>query len=382
LVNVALASGATFVFNRAAMRSNDLRSLFATLGLLAAACGSPELPPFETDQDHSGLSGRVPWSISRHILSFNERRQIERDLNIAADLGVKYVRTDFWWYEVEPSEGRYSAFALDYYRWYVEAAEARGLGVVVILSGAPLWAKGLYERGERERFVRRFEGYAAQVAATVGDKVRYYQLWNEPNHFIDFSDGATDAALFLRGRRGLASRDPDLRTIINLLVDGHDGALCPNWMCDADDYIARGAGPAIDVIAIDHYPGTWTQGDWGGNIVDRLYQVGKKHGKAVGIMEIGYSTSWCAPRFNSEAGQVDWVKGQLAPIRAKIQDPAVNLGVRMEMINWFKLQDPDSSYDNCLFDPIWMTEAHFGIVRTNRSQKPAFGALKQEIARF
>ncbi|MGH3762914.1 cellulase family glycosylhydrolase [Actinophytocola sp.] len=324
----------------------------------------------------------TPWAVARHVWPTDDTATVAGDLDRIAALGARYVRTDFWWSSVEPRRDVFDAAALDYYRWYAEAARDRGLGVVVILSGAPGWARQLYDSGHRDAFTAAFGGYAERVAGAVGDLVDLYQVWNEPNHVNDWVDGAGDIALFRAGRAGLAGADQSARTIVNVLVDGHDAPTCPNWSCDLDYYLTNGAAAAIDVLAIDHYPDTWSAGDWGGNILDRLFAAGQRHGKAVAVMETGYSTAGCAPAWNGETGQRDWIRDQLPKLRAKLADPAVTRGVPFVLANWYELDDSDTGRDSCYADPIGTIEAHFGVVRTDRTAKPGYTELRAQIAEF
>ena len=346
------------------------------LVLLAAlvACTSDTELAGEDDMEGGKAddgSRTIAWSVSRHVFTTDSRAQITRDLALIAELGARYVRTDLWWYSIEPSRGQYNQGALDLHRWFVDEADRHGVGVVAILSGAPEWAKRLYE-SDRTAFVTAFGNYSERVAATVGDRVRIYQLWNEPNHVIDFPDGETDIRLFRAAKDGLVrgAKGAPFRTAINVLVDGHDGPF-GRWEDDVRYYLDNGARSAVDIISIDHYPGTWSFGDWGGNIVDRLFALGAEQGKSVAIFEAGYATSHCVLPLNTEAGQVSWIRDQVPKLRNKIK---AGRGAGFALVNWFKLDDRNTG--NC-FDP----EDNFGIVRTDRSKKPAFAALKAEIAK-
>ena len=322
----------------------------------------------EAPQDAGGAR-RVPWSVSRHVFPGDAPDVLARDLALAAELGATYVRTDLWWYAVEPGPGQFDTAALALYSDYVDLAAAHGLSVIAILSNPPGWALQLYNTGKRADFAAAFGVYSERVAATLGDRVHDYQLWNEPNNVADVPDGAMDIQLFRAGRDGIARGAPGVpvRTAINVLVDGHDGPVA-HWEDDIRGYL-DGAADAIDTIAIDHYPGTWSVGDWGGNILDRLFALGAERTKAVAIYETGYATAPCSLPLHDEAAQLAWIGEQLPRLRDKL-----SLG-RLEVVNWFKLDDRNSG--NC-FDP----EDNFGVVRTDRTKKPAFEALRAEIARY
>jgi hypothetical protein len=374
----------------AAMRS---KGCFLVPLLLAVACdfagnGRAGADGGAGKADDAGDSGGadVAWAVSRHIWPpsaghpENSEALLDKDLDLIASLGARYIRTDLWWYVIEPQMDVFDHAALDYYQRVVAKASARGIGTIVILSGAPDWARSLYDR-DRGQFFLEFRGYAAMVAQAVGHEVTIYQLWNEPNHVNDFVDGDGDIQLFVNGRQGIRAGlaligegDRPIQTAVNLLVDGHDGVF--SWMSDVAYYMDGGAADAIDIIAIDHYPGTWSIGDWGGNILDRLFRLGDKYGKAVGVFETGFATARCAPPFfHDEAGQAAWVRQQLPRMRGKLADPRVTLDVPFALVNWYRLADGDSS--DC-FDP----EDNFGILHTDRSPKQAFSALREEIAPF
>lgn len=353
-------------------------TIFAHLATATACFTGCAVDGMPVELDDVLAEAPLRWSVSYHTWPGDGARA-SSDLALIAELGADLVRTDAWWYAIEPARGQIDQAALDYYRWYVEEAGRHGLEVLVVLSNAPDWARQLYQSGDRGAFCAEFGEYAAAVGETVGDLVVDYQLWNEPNHIVDVPDGDADVCLFLEGRRGLdlgrqraGAGDAPLRTYINLLVDGHDAPIGPSWQTDIDFFMERGAGAAIDVIAIDHYPGTWSVGDWGGNILDRLFALGLRHGKEVAILETGFSTAGCILPQNTEAGQVAWIQSQLARIRAKVSDPDTRGGVPFALANWFKLDDRPGT--DC-----WDLEDNFGVVRQDRTRKPAFDALRAAI---
>lgn len=363
------------------MRSHRFTFAAVLASTCIGACGAPSVAEEEEISSAAEIArASTPWSVSRHVWP-SQDQALGRDLDLIAELGARYVRTDVWWYSIEPERGRYDVDALVSYSRFFDEAKKRGLQVLVVLSNAPRWAKELYERGGKDEFFAAFGAYAAEVAQLAGPRVRYYQLWNEPNHVTDFVDGDGDIQLFKRGRAGIdaglrAAGIPnhDTTTMINLLVDGHDAPIGPSWMSDVDFYMQRGAASAVDVIGIDHYPGTWAIGDWGGNILDRLGTLGRRHGKAVAVLETGLSTTPCTMPWNTEDAQAKWIDEQLGRIRTKTRALEAS-GVKVTMLNWFKLEDRETT--DCLD-----LEDHFGVVRSDRSKKPGFGALKRAIAAF
>ena len=127
--------------------------------------------------------------------------------------------------------------------------------------------------------------YAKKVAEYLWYRVAYYQLGNELNHFIDLMPSEYDAAYIEALGRGVIDGDPGLRyKIVNVFADwlGWVEAL-KSWL--------DSSGNVIDIIAIDHYPGTWTWYDW--LPLDSLIQIAQEYNKIPAIMETGFpSSSW------------------------------------------------------------------------------------------
>jgi hypothetical protein len=334
-----------------------------------------------TSEQRATSTPPVPWSVSRHIWPSTgaaDDALLEKDLGLIAGLGARFVRADVWWYVIEPERGRIDAAALASYSRALDEARRHGLEVLVVLSNAPAWARALYEHGDRQAFYDAFRDYSSAVARMAGARVRNYQLWNEPNHALDFVDGDGDLQLFARGKAGVRAGLTSIglashrfTTMLNVLVDGHDSPIGPSWTSDVRFYMDHGAAASIDVIGIDHYPGTWSFGDWGGNILDRLGDLGRTYAKAVAVLETGFSTTPCTLPFNSEGQQARWIGEQLPRMRSKAR-ALERSGVHVAMFNWFKIEDRDTH--DC-FDP----EDHFGVVRSDRTKKPAYDALRKEI---
>jgi hypothetical protein len=363
-------------------------SLFFASAVTSFAC--TDLDSATTDDTDNGKadgsSVHVPWSVTRHIwppgVEGDSQALFQQDADLIAGLGAKAIRSDVWWYVIEPQPGVYNEAALAYYRWVVTEAKARGLDMILILSNPPKWANNMLDEGKVAAVADSFAKYSARVADTVGlGDVIYYQLWNEPNH-IEHTPFDTDIALINAARRGLTEGltragfgDLPIRTVVNVMIDGHDLGVGPNWQSDLEYLMDHGARDAVDIVAIDHYPGTFDPRGWDFNFLDRLFDTGEKYGKAVSIQETGYSTARCVPPFHTEAGQADWVRGELPKIRAKVNALSANHDVKFEIANFFRLDDRQSS--NC-----FNVEDFFGVVRKDRSLKPAYQALKEEIAKF
>jgi len=106
----------------------------------------------------------------------------ERDFDIARDLGLTALRLSFEWSRIEPEENRFDAQVLDRYRQMLEGLHRRGIEPVVCLHHFthPCWFEksGAFLRLDAPFL---FERFARKVAEAVGDLVRVWVTFNEPN---------------------------------------------------------------------------------------------------------------------------------------------------------------------------------------------------------
>lgn len=91
-------------------------------------------------------------------------------------LGVQWVRTDFWWDLVKPTAtGSYDWSTIDR---VVDMASKYGIKVIGELNGMPSWVTPNMSTTAAQK---AFGDYAAAAAAHFGDKVDYWEVFNEPN---------------------------------------------------------------------------------------------------------------------------------------------------------------------------------------------------------
>ncbi|MFM7583487.1 MAG: hypothetical protein ACKO9F_12340, partial [Caldilinea sp.] len=99
--------------------------------------------------------------------------------------GFGWARQRIAWRTLEPEPGRWVWAAADR---TVDALVAAGLEPVVVLNGAPAWALTPRERAAAPRTAppadfTQLARFAEAFARRYGDRVRFYQIWDEPNLF-------------------------------------------------------------------------------------------------------------------------------------------------------------------------------------------------------
>lgn len=122
------------------------------------------------------------------------------------ELGVRRVRREIFWNQVEPREGE---FHWEGYDPVVAEATAEGVALLVVLAYGNPWASSAPNATEYHPpdDPRTFARYATATARRYGDRVRDWEVWNEPNAGFRFwrSRAAGDPVAF--GALVRAARD-------------------------------------------------------------------------------------------------------------------------------------------------------------------------------
>ncbi|HEY7200553.1 MAG TPA: family 1 glycosylhydrolase [Candidatus Dormibacteraeota bacterium] len=107
------------------------------------------------------------------------------DVALARDLGCSAFRFSISWARVEPAPGEFSRDALDHYRALVDAIADAGMEPVLTLCHYT-WPLHLADRGGllAPDFPDAFARYTAEVVGALGDRVRWWITFNEPNQLV------------------------------------------------------------------------------------------------------------------------------------------------------------------------------------------------------
>ncbi|MFQ5854290.1 MAG: beta-galactosidase [Anaerolineae bacterium] len=163
----------------------------------------PRLIP-NTDFNPFGANFFLQWEAE----PFKRAKTVE----MAAQAGIGWAKQQFPWDDIEPSPGQYR---WDKYDDIVNLYRKHGLQVIARLDRPPDWTR------EDNRFPERppddFNDYGDFVEELVHhfkDRVRYIQIWNEPNIFPEWGDQPVDPAAYTQllgvAYRSAKSVDPNI----------------------------------------------------------------------------------------------------------------------------------------------------------------------------
>jgi hypothetical protein len=139
-----------------------------------------------------------------------------RDLGLAKQMGVGYLKTDFPWRDIEPHvPGEYDWYKPDK---LVEDAEAAGIELVVRLDRQPFWAQANGGNPPLPNVppgdIELFEEFCEIIAARYKGRIAAYQVWNEPNLSREWGDHAATPEV---------ERSPDAVEYVELLKACYTG---------------------------------------------------------------------------------------------------------------------------------------------------------------
>lgn len=290
--------------------------------------------------------------------------QASRALEEAAALGVEFVRTDVRWSAVLPDGVTPNKTAFAWYRSFFETSRAYGLKPLIVLSSPPKTIRHLPKR----ELLNRWQLFVEQVVSHLGDLCITYQVINEPNNPVySIFDSETLPEAVMTASHLIKSRVNGAKVLVNFLVD------IPHWRRDAERLLSQ-TGTSIDIVGVDHYPGTWAIGPsngWASGIrmlsgIDTTRPGTLWYGRKLAIVETGFSTNLSGLR------GPDQQKYFFLDLKQTLRNhsPFRN---RLLFVGFYELCDSDS---HAFLNP----EAHFGLLNDDcTTRKPAF-AIAQLIS--
>jgi hypothetical protein len=218
-----------------------------------------------------------PYGINAFFWLEADPAKIEDQMRMIADAGFAWVRHQFPWEDIEIDgrgqftdsrndiDGDGEPDTIDAFRKYdriVALAEKYGLQIQARLDNPPAWSRSrpLEETGAfaPPDDLQDFVNYAVAVAEHYKGRIRYYQVWNEPNIFPEWGNQPVDpeayTELLCRTYDALKAVDPDIVVI--------SGALAPTVQLDfvaLSDFVflermyAAGAGECFDILSMQGY---------------------------------------------------------------------------------------------------------------------------------
>ncbi len=148
--------------------------------------------------------GVNPLGVNTSLHLETDTANIDRSLDMIKVGGFGFIRQIFPWEAIEPERGQYDWAKFDQ---IVEKAAARNIQIIARLDRPPYWARAKeYDRlkssrpdafnsltGPPENY-DDFAAFVGQFASRYKNRLRFYQIWNEPNLAAEWNDRRVNPA--------------------------------------------------------------------------------------------------------------------------------------------------------------------------------------------
>jgi len=177
----------------------------------AAATRAPAVPPGATRVPENLLGMSSPDYAAQVFLWGNAAS--DRDLKLAKDAGLRWVKQSFEWRYIEPHvKGKFDWEEPDR---VVAAVNATGLKLIARIDNQPEWVRAdkVFPVVGPPDKLSDFTDFLAAVAARYKGRIQAYEIWNEPNLAREWGNKPPDAkayvAMLREANRTIKAIDPD-----------------------------------------------------------------------------------------------------------------------------------------------------------------------------
>jgi hypothetical protein len=195
----------------------------------------------------------------------------DRQLQMIAAAGFKWIRQQFPWADIEISgKGNFQDCrnppCIDAWTKYdniVALAEQHGVQIMARLDAPPKWAQAAPGDFAPPTNLDDYGDYVAAVAARYTGRISHYQIWNEPNNYPEWGELPVDPEAFTQllctAYRRIKAVDPNAKVIAPALTPTISLTPGPGPGTGLNDFIFlqrmydAGAGRCFDILSAQGY---------------------------------------------------------------------------------------------------------------------------------
>ena len=263
------------------------------------------------------------------------RAMMERMCKLAAGAGVKWTREEFHWNWIEPVKGHYD---FSFFDQLVDTATAHGISVYGLMCYWTIWNPPPLN----EAFIDDYCHYLRAVVGRYKDRIKYWEIWNEPNIFFWPAPKELYAQLLQRAYETIKEVDP-AATVLGCSTAGIDTAFIK--------LVLEHQAP-FDAVTVHPYRADL---DPAGFIRELRATRDLVGGRDVWITEMGWPSHLGGLTEREQAGYV-----------ARTYVSAFASGVA-RTVAWYNFREDGT-------DPYY-NEHHFGLIRQDLTPKIGYRAL-------
>lgn len=183
----------------------DFSYQLRALGFLALSYVQP--PRNTADYAAMPYTDMPPFGVNTFFEQEVEEAKIRASMQLIKDAGFKFIRQEFPWEDIEPAhkgefwDTKFNHSTWDKYDRIVALADEYDLEIIARLDHPPNWTRA--DGAERGNFAPPddYDDYGDFVNAVVSrykGKIKFYQLWNEPNIYPEWGEQDVNAQDYTR----------------------------------------------------------------------------------------------------------------------------------------------------------------------------------------
>ncbi|MEA3310196.1 MAG: hypothetical protein U9Q70_11905, partial [Chloroflexota bacterium] len=216
-----------------------------------------------------------PFGVNTFLEQEVEPEKRARSLQMISAAGFRWIRQEFPWEDIEIhgkgdfEDRRHEPYrsAWEKYDQLVAGAEQYQLGIIVRLSNPPTWSRaagdelGVYAPPDD---FADYGDFVAAVASRYRGRIRFYQVWNEPNIYPEWGNRPVDPEAYTRllclAYARIKAADPQavvisgaLAPTVALGTPRPDGGNALMDLVFLQRMYQAGAGDCFDIMAVNDY---------------------------------------------------------------------------------------------------------------------------------
>jgi hypothetical protein len=215
---------------------------------------------------HAGVN---PFGVNTFLQLEVEESKREKQVQMLHAAGFRWIRQEFTWEDIEiHGKGDFEdrrndppRSAWEKYDHIVDLAGKYDVQIIARLSNPPAWTRALTDTiGTRAPpdDLRDYGDFVETVVRRYQGRVRYYQLWNEPNVYPEWGEQTVDpvgyTALLCEGYRRAKAVDPGVVILSGALAQTIDlSGRDFNDLIFLQKMYDAGAGDCFDILTTNAY---------------------------------------------------------------------------------------------------------------------------------
>jgi polysaccharide biosynthesis protein PslG len=297
---------------------------------------------------------------------------IRGDMELLKRSGIKLLRISFGWDGIETSKGKYNWLFWDEY--VRTAVDEYGITLIPYICYTPLWnSTGDTSNCWNHTPVdyQAFGDFVTALVTRYKDRIKTWELWNEPDIKEYWSGTAEDLARLTKiGAQAVRAADPTAKVVLAGLA--HRVEFTKALFRD------YGISPYVDIVNCHSYFETWSGDpleqvtDYVNAIADVIARYGD--GQSMWMAEVGYSTVRRAHGVISDSYTATYEYEHTPAFQAVAMWRTLTLLLatqKIAAVAWYELKDLPPM-DKVIGDD---NNRHLGVALVDYTPKPAERAL-------